>query len=59
VIELVRGIPLLDAAVVHDADLVGERKRFVLVVRDQDRRGSARLDDVAHRASRSRDRYRD
>ena len=48
VVELVRRIPLLDAAVVHDADLVGERERFVLVVRHQDRRGAARLDDVAH-----------
>jgi hypothetical protein len=51
VIELVRGIPLLDAAVVHDADLVGERERFVLVVRDQDRRGSTRLDNVARLAT--------
>ena len=37
-VEVVRGVPLLDRALVHDADLVGERERLVLVVRDQDRR---------------------
>jgi hypothetical protein len=33
---------------VQDADLVGHRERFLLVVRDQHRGGAARLDDLAH-----------
>ena len=43
-----RRVPLLDAALVQHADLVGHREGLVLVVRHQDRRRAARLDDVAH-----------
>ena len=32
----------------HDADLVGDRERFVLVVRDEDRGRVLLLEDVAH-----------
>ena len=35
-------------AVAHDADLVGDRERVVLVVRDQDRGDVLLLEDLAH-----------
>ncbi len=50
VVEVVGAVPLLDLARVHDADLVGDGERLVLVVRDQDRGGAGALDDVAHLA---------
>ena len=40
VIEVVGEVPLLDPPRVHDADLVGDRERFVLVVGDQHRGGA-------------------
>ena len=48
VVEVVGAVPLLDAALVHHADLVGHGEGLVLVVRHQHRGGAARLDDVAH-----------
>jgi hypothetical protein len=39
---------LLDASLVHDADLVGHGEGLVLVVRYEDRGGAAGADDVAH-----------
>jgi hypothetical protein len=48
VVQVVGRVPLLDAALVHDADLVGDREGLVLVVGDQDRGGAGGLDDVAH-----------
>ena len=39
-VDVVGARPLLDRAVVHDADLVGDRERLVLVVRDEDRGGA-------------------
>ena len=48
VIQVVGRVPLLDAAVVHDADFVGERERLVLVVGDQDRRRARVFQDRAH-----------
>jgi hypothetical protein len=48
VIEVVGHIPLLDAALVHDADLVGHGEGFVLVVGDHDRGHALALQDLAH-----------
>ena len=48
VIQVVGRIPLLDAALVHHADPVGQRKRFVLVVGDDERGGGFALEDVAY-----------
>ena len=48
VVEVVGRIPLLDAAVMHDADDVGDGKGLVLVVRDEDRGGAGLLEDVTH-----------
>ncbi len=48
VIEVVGGIPLLDAALVHHADPVTDRERLALVVRDQHRGRRGRLQDGAH-----------
>jgi hypothetical protein len=48
VVEVVRRVPLLDAAFAHDADHVGDGEGFVLVVRDQDRRHPGAFEDVAH-----------
>jgi hypothetical protein len=48
VIEVVSAVPLLDPALAHDADFVGERERFVLVVGDEYGRDARALDDVAN-----------
>ena len=47
-VQLVGPIPLLQPAAVHDADAVGNRERFLLVVRDQHRGGAAGLEDAPH-----------
>jgi hypothetical protein len=48
VVEVVGAVPLHDAALVHDADLVGHGEGLVLIVGHQHRGGAARLDDLAH-----------
>ena len=49
-VQVVGRGPLLDAALVQDADLVGQREGLALVVGDQDRGTPGRLQDVAHLA---------
>ena len=48
VVQIVRAVPLHDAALLHHPHLVGHGEGFVLVVGDQNRRGLRRLEDVAH-----------
>ena len=53
VIEVVGGVPLLQAALAEHADLVADGEGFFLVVGDQDGAGAARLEDVAHFAAQA------
>ena len=48
VVEVVGRIPLLDAAPVHDADLVGHGEGFVLIVSDQNGSHAFALEDFAN-----------
>ena len=45
VVQVVRRVPLLDAAVVHEADFVGDGEGLVLVVGDHDRGRPLALED--------------
>ncbi len=48
VVQVVGSVPLVDATFMHDADLVGHGKGFMLVVCDQQRSDVFMLEDVAH-----------
>ena len=50
-VQIVGLAALEQPALVHDADAVGERERFFLVVRDEDRRDAELALDLADRAA--------
>ncbi|MNL29127.1 hypothetical protein D3C87_1508020 [compost metagenome] len=47
-VQVVRGVPLRDAALAHHPDAVRDGEGFGLVVRDEDGGVAGRLQDVAH-----------
>ena len=47
VIEVVGGVPLLDPALIHQTDDIGDREGFMLVVGDQDGGGVGGLENFA------------
>lgn len=54
VIEVVCVVPLQQPATLHRADLVGDGEGFLLVVRDQNGRDAARLQNVAQLGRQAR-----